>query len=914
MLRITLPFTDWSLLFSPRWGDLEQPAQIALLAALGLVPVLLVLWLYRYELRLVRRSVAGVLLVLRLLVIALLWCVVGMQPVLARSTTEELPGRVVIAVDRSASTSVADPQRTKLEKLRLARALKIRADGGEPSDALLDIWIRHYKNKGEAAEPVWVGPEVYRDDAAKRRQLADERRALHDKVCAAVDKLTRSEVARRLLTGEGADLLGRIAVKHKIELIGFDREAWAVKQEQVHDLFPGKATDGKAKQPAAEARSGAAFTDLRAPLLHALEHSGTGQGRTVGVVLLTDGQHNSGPSPVKKAGELGKNKVPVFPVALGARKAPPDIALLDVKAPANVFKDVDAAVEARFKVNGLPAQELIVELYQGKGPPLEEHVKRIQHDGTDRLYTVPFQVRMDKIGTHSLEVKVKPTLKEPKEINEENNNRSTVVRVAKDRAKVLLIDGEARWEYHYLINALRRDRSMEPEAVVFTQPRVGRIPEAELEKAGNPRLTLPGKGEAKGKDATDPLLKYDCIVLGDVSPEQLPVEDRRRLEKYVADHGGTLVLLAGKRFLPLAFRGEGAGAEDDPLLKMLPVEQPRAVSPLQGFPVTLTHEGQQTSFLQMDTAPETSLQRWAEFPRHYWGLVGKLKPGAVALAYLAQDYRPEEQAAEAKKKDTLEKAQALIARENYGFGRVLFVGLDSTWRWRYKTGDAYHHRFWGQVIRWAASDKLLPAGNRYVRYGSRDPVYRQGKEVSVVVRLEDEVPPLAPGAVAAARIFRQTADGKEEPAALVELGRSEKQPRLLEGEVRDLPPGRYRIELHIPELSEKLKEPGEPDEGEEDGKQRRDLFTVLAGDGGEMVELATNWTLLEAMANAGKGEVVAPEDVGRLVERLTSQSEMRERRDEQKLWQDAPLVWATLGVILLLLTLEWVGRKLAGLP
>src|SRR5581483_1326972 len=154
----------WSLLLSPRWGDMEPAAQVALLALLGLVPVLLVLWLYRYELRLVRRSVAGLLLVLRLLVIVLLWCVVGMQPVLARSTTEELPGRVVVAVDRSASTGVTDPQRTRLEKFRLARALNVRAEGAEPGDTLLDAWIRHYKDKGEAAEPAWVGPEEFRDD------------------------------------------------------------------------------------------------------------------------------------------------------------------------------------------------------------------------------------------------------------------------------------------------------------------------------------------------------------------------------------------------------------------------------------------------------------------------------------------------------------------------------------------------------------------------------------------------------------------------------------------------------------------------------------------------------------------------------------------------------------------------------
>src|SRR5262249_6479588 len=155
---------------------------------------------------------------------------------------------------------------------------------------------------------------------------------------------------------------------------------------------------------------------------------------------------------------------------------------------------------------------------------------------------------------------------------------------------------------------------------VFVQPRVGQIPEAELAKQGNPRLALPRREE--GKDAVDPLLRYDCIVLGDVSPDHLTSEDRRRLEKYVADRGGTLLLLAGQRLKPLAFRPEGAAGEDDPLLKMLPVERPHALSPLKGFPVTLTYEGQQTAFMQMDSTPKDSAKRWAELPRHYWGLVG----------------------------------------------------------------------------------------------------------------------------------------------------------------------------------------------------------------------------------------------------------------------------------------------------
>src|SRR5207245_1748217 len=101
--------------------------QIALMVCLGLAPVL-VFWLYRYELRLVRPWAARALLTLRLAVLLFLLFVVCFQPIVARSVTEELAGRVLIAVDRSASMDVADPQRPALEKLRLARALKLAGD------------------------------------------------------------------------------------------------------------------------------------------------------------------------------------------------------------------------------------------------------------------------------------------------------------------------------------------------------------------------------------------------------------------------------------------------------------------------------------------------------------------------------------------------------------------------------------------------------------------------------------------------------------------------------------------------------------------------------------------------------------------------------------------------------------------
>src|SRR5262245_51150235 len=102
MFRIPLPFTDTVLLLSPRGEGLEGPLRVAMLLLLGLAPAALVLWLYRYELRLVRRTAALGLLTCRLLVLLFLFLVVCLQPVVACAVREELPGRVLVALDRSA--------------------------------------------------------------------------------------------------------------------------------------------------------------------------------------------------------------------------------------------------------------------------------------------------------------------------------------------------------------------------------------------------------------------------------------------------------------------------------------------------------------------------------------------------------------------------------------------------------------------------------------------------------------------------------------------------------------------------------------------------------------------------------------------------------------------------------------------
>jgi hypothetical protein len=168
------------LLLSPRWGELHGPAQVLILL-LFLVPPLLVLGLYRYELRLVQRGVAGLLLSLRLLALGFLLLLVGLQPIIERSRTEELPGRVIIAVDRSASMDVRDEK----------------------------------------------------------------------------DGATRADQARKLLADDERGLLRLLETRHRVELVGFARDAWELPRSALGQ--PEKAGPATA------------VTDLRSPLNRALE-------------------------------------------------------------------------------------------------------------------------------------------------------------------------------------------------------------------------------------------------------------------------------------------------------------------------------------------------------------------------------------------------------------------------------------------------------------------------------------------------------------------------------------------------------------------------------------------------------------------------------------------------------------------
>src|SRR5262245_47796886 len=146
MLFICLPLADATLQWQPRWAG-AGPVWQLLGWLLCLATLALVVLLYRAELRLVRPSVARALLAARLASTAAVVAVLALQPVFHVTTTDKIRGRVIVALDRSQSMTIADPQRPLVDKLRIARALKLASD--LCSDSQLDAWINEAGAQGQ---------------------------------------------------------------------------------------------------------------------------------------------------------------------------------------------------------------------------------------------------------------------------------------------------------------------------------------------------------------------------------------------------------------------------------------------------------------------------------------------------------------------------------------------------------------------------------------------------------------------------------------------------------------------------------------------------------------------------------------------------------------------------------------------
>ena len=95
---------------------------------------------------------------------------------------------------------------------------------------------------------------------------------------------------------------------------------------------------------------------------------------------------------------------------------------------------------------------------------------------------------------------------------------------------------------------------------------------------------------------------------------------------------------------------------------------------------------------------------WRSLPGFFWHApVIRAKSGAQVLAVHAN-------------RRNQNGRIPLLVTSAAGNGKVLYLGMDSAWRWRRGVEDLYHYRFWGQVARWMSYQRNMAAGKRVRLY------------------------------------------------------------------------------------------------------------------------------------------------------------------------------------------------------
>ncbi len=795
------------------------------------------------------------------------------------------------------AVEVRDPLKRAGELLEPRDAEKLAANYGPLLSSL----------RGVADALVESAPRVSRlaeeADEAYYETLSPETRERID----ALAGKTRAELTRLLLTrpdGEGRSLLDRLAEQYEVRMVRFGaRPASVTVEDYLAADSASEATTAPTSRPVEEQS-----TDLAAALESLL--TAGDEERLAGVLLFTEGRHNVARPLDPLVTQLAKRSVPVSSAVLGGRRPPKDAAIADLDAPETVYARDRMVVMVDLKLDALKDEKVRVTLYDGDRKADEQTLTVPAESWRTRLELAD---EPNSVGEHAYRVKVEEV---EGEVLDGNNTASLSVRVTRDRTKVLLIDHRPRWEFRYLKNLFAdRDKTVKLQYVLLEPDHVaGRLERRKIPASASRPLE---QVEATAlPESEEEWLKFDVVILGDVPPASLEKEDAEALHKFVTERGGTLVVIAGPSYMPHAY-------EETLLAEVLPVSfEPSTQAVFQApepqYRLAMTPAGREDVILRQKVDPAENREVWNALPPLYWRHpIKEAKPGATVLAYAvppdAPDYVPQprpagadapapapsEDPADAEtlaKRRRFERTHALLVRQAGGLGQVLFLGFDRTWRLRYRVGDTYHHKFWGQVLRWATGGKL-PAGTDFVKLGPDRSRYAPDQHVRVKAKIVDrEYVPVVSDEVAV-KLF----DGSR-LVTRAKMSFVSESPGLYTADLGTLPPGRYRIELDAPDAEEIL--------AADEVDKVSTTFAVEAAAPEELVELAPDRGLLSRLARRSNGRSVDAPAARELIGSLAPPDRDRAQRRSYALWYH----WPTLVLILAVATLEWVARKKVGLP
>jgi len=439
-----------------------------------------------------------------------------------------------------------------------------------------------------------------------------------------------------------------------------------------------------------------------------------GSDKVAAAIVLSDGRLTGGTKLEHVAREILKARnamIPVHAVTLGSRHPLVDLGIDEV----TVGSDASLGDVLTFHVN--ISNQLSDSLDTTIG--LLHRDANVKDDPWKSVPGYPRRLKGVKRGKSTIDLSMIPEIEgkrgfrielgipvDRREVDATNNAAEVTVRIVKRTLRVLVICGEPQREYFYMVPALLRDPII--QLSTFLQ-----AADVDYTQQGNEVIErLP--------TALDAWVKYDVVLLYDVDPNGLSVQQIAGIEHMVAKGGGLLVVAGRAQGLAKLIQVHAAKVRG-----LLPVEIDKNLHPNHDavydkpFTVERTVQGRRHPIMFVSSDPGTNETVWKTFPKLYWRHpIVRAKVKAITLLKTAGG------------------DDCLMAVQRYGEGAVFCSALDSLWLWRYPHESYDYDRFWTRAIRYLGESRLTGA-QQQVALGTRKQVYAPGEPVVIELQVLD---------------------------------------------------------------------------------------------------------------------------------------------------------------------------------
>ena len=435
-----------------------------------------------------------------------------------------------------------------------------------------------------------------------------------------------------------------------------------------------------------------------------------------GAVFVTDGRPTAGADVEPVSRLLARQGAKVTTLVVGSVTNRPDLAIQEVVAPEDLFLGEKVNAQVFLRADLLKGEKAVAKLLCGDR---EVGRETLEIDADDWTGEVRFSDEPKEKGLYTYRVVVETP---KRDVEEMNDAWPFDVSVSDDRTNVLIADRRPRWEFRYLRNLFYgRDKSVHLQ-YLLTEP--DRLAGASAPKALAAADATRAFGDAEAgrlPSGRDAWRKFDVIVFGDVDPASLSDADIADIRFCVEERGALAVFVAGGKYMPLAYANR-------PLADLFPVAMTNAEGLVtaewrqQPFGFAVSGAGLAHEIMSLSSSDAENARIWStgcDWRARLDGLT--VRPGAETLAFAG---------------DSSALRSPLLVVQHRGRGRVAFLAGDETWRFRYRIGDTYHHRFWRNLLAWGSGVRLRD-GNSCARAGTDRIHYAPGERVKVRVRLSD---------------------------------------------------------------------------------------------------------------------------------------------------------------------------------